>query len=178
MNALNSMEIVWVRGIHDALESSFMDFIMPLITSLSDGGIFWILLALVFLIPKDTRRMGLTMGLALVIGLLVGNLGLKPLIGRIRPYDFDPSILLIIPPESEFSFPSGHSLAAFEGAMGIFLYRKRWGVPALILAALIAFSRVYLQVHYPIDIVCGSVLGAVFAWIAYRIVSRIRWKYL
>ncbi len=173
MNWLNSYEIEWVHALHDHLQCGFMDFIMPLVTYLSNWGILWIALALLFLLRRDTRRMGITIGCALVLGLLIGNLGIKPLIARIRPYDFDPTITLIIPPETEYSFPSGHSLAAFEGAFSIFLYRRRWGIPALIFAALTAFSRVYLQVHYPLDVLSGALLGITFAALACWMVRRL-----
>jgi undecaprenyl-diphosphatase len=149
---------------------------MPIITSLGNTGIFWILLAVVFLCFRKTRKIGITMGIALIFGLIFGNLLLKPLTARIRPYDFDPSIVLLIPPEHEFSFPSGHTLASFEGAVSVFLYRKKWGIPALILAALIAFSRLYLMVHYPIDIIVGLILGSLFAWTAYKITAWISVK--
>ncbi len=174
MNALNPYEINLVHGIHDTMESGFMDFIMPLITALTNAGILWIALALVFLFFRKSRRMGLNMGIALLLGLVVGNILLKPMIGRVRPYDFDPTIVLLIPPETDFCFPSGHSLAAFEGAVSIFLYNRKWGIPALILAVLTAFSRLYLQVHYPLDVLCGSLLGTAFALIAFAMVKNIK----
>jgi len=175
---LNSLEIDLVHDVHEALQCNFLDFVMPIITTLTNAGILWVGLALVFLFSRRTRRMGVTMGIALILGLVVGNIVLKPLVGRIRPYDFDPTITLIIPPEIEFSFPSGHSLAAFEGAVSIFLYRRRWGIPALVLAALTAFSRVYLQVHYPTDVICGSLLGAAFAVLAFSMVKGMKWEKL
>lgn len=174
MNVINIYEVEIVKQLHDTLQCGFLDFLMPVITSLSNAGILWIALALVFLLRRDTRRMGLTIGIALILGILIGNLGIKPLTARIRPYDFDASISLIIPPETEYSFPSGHSLAAFEGAFSIFLYRRKWGTAALIIAVLTAFSRVYLQVHYPTDVICGSLLGIAFSLIAFYIVKNIR----
>ncbi len=174
MNALNSFEIDFVHRFHDVLSCDFLDGIMPIITALTNAGILWIALALIFLFTKKTRRMGLTMGIALILGLVVGNLILKPMIGRVRPYDFDPTITLLIQPERDFCFPSGHSLAAFEGAVSIFLYNKKWGIPALALAVLTALSRLYLQVHYPLDILCGSILGTAFALMAYAIVKNIK----
>lgn len=149
---------------------------MPLITSLGNMGIVWILSALVFLCFRKTRRIGTAMGIALILGLLVGNLTLKPLTARIRPYDFDPSVVLLIPPETEYSFPSGHTLASFEGAVTIFLYRRNWGIAALILAAGIAFSRLYLMVHYPSDVLVGMILGSVFAFVACRFTEWIAKK--
>lgn len=109
------------------------------------------------------------MGIALILGLVFGNLLLKPLIARVRPYDFDPSIVLLIPKEKDFSFPSGHTLASFEGAVSLILYHKKSGIAAVVLASLIAFSRLYLMVHYPLDVITGVILGTAFAFIASRL---------
>ncbi len=176
MNFFNSFEIELLHDLQDAVQCDFLDWFMPIVTSLANAGIFWILLAIVLLCFKKTRKVGLTMGIALVIGLLVGNLTLKPLTARIRPYDFDPSITLLIPPEHEFSFPSGHTLASFEGAVSIFAYNRNFGIAALIFAALIAFSRLYLMVHYPIDVITGAILGSAFAVAAVKITALISGK--
>lgn len=168
MNFFNVYEIEILHSLQDTVQCPFLDRLMPLITSLANYGIFWILLAVVLLLFKRTRKIGLSMGIALILGLIVGNLILKPLTARIRPYDFDPSILLLIPPEHEYSFPSGHTLASFEGAVTIFMYNRKFGTAALILAALIAFSRLYLMVHYPLDVFAGAVLGSVFTMAAVK----------
>lgn len=163
MNALNQFELPVLHAIQDAIGCSFLDTFFSLITKLGDGGIFWIILAVVLLFLKRTRKAGVAMAVALILGLCVTNLGIKPLVARIRPYIVDPSIVLIIPPESEFSFPSGHTSTSFECAFVLFHYHKKWGIAAIVLAAVIAFSRLYLMVHYPTDILAGIVIGALIA---------------
>lgn len=169
MNFFNEFEVGLLHSLHDALSCTFLDKFLSVITHLGDAGLFWIILAVILLFFRKTRRAGVTMGIALLVGFICGNLLLKPLTARIRPYDFDLSISLIIPPESEFSFPSGHTLASFEGAVSLWLYHRRAGVCAIILACLIAFSRLYLMVHYPLDVICGVILGVIFALIASKL---------
>ena len=113
------------------------------------------------------------MGVALLCGLIVGNLTLKPLIGRIRPYDLNPGVSLLIDKLHDFSFPSGHTLSSFEGATVLLIRDKRFGIPAMILAAIIALSRLYLYVHYPTDVLAGAVLGITFGILAVSIVNAI-----
>lgn len=163
MNFLNEFELPILRSLHDAVQSGFGDTFFPVITKLGDGGIFWIVLAVVLLCFRKTRRAGLAMAISLVLGLLLTNLTIKPLVERIRPYIVDPSIALLIPPESDFSFPSGHTSTSFECAFVLFAYHKKAGTAALVLAATIAFSRLYLMVHYPTDILAGVAIGAVVA---------------
>ncbi len=146
------------------LSCKFFDIFMPAVTVLGDSGIFWILLAVFLLFFPKYRKAGLSMGAALLIGLVVCNITLKPLAARIRPYDyqfqhFGKEIQLLIPALHDFSFPSGHSAASFEGATVLMLYDKKLGIPAMILAALIAFSRLYLYVHYPTDVIFGILIG-------------------
>ena len=173
MNALNQLELPVLYAIQDAIGSSFCDTFFSLITKLGDKGIFWIVLALVLLFFKKTRKAGTAMAIALILGLCVTNLGIKPLVGRIRPYAADPSIALIIPPESEFSFPSGHTSTSFECAFVLFAYHKEWGIAAIVLAALIGFSRLYLMVHYPTDVLAGVLVGALIAAAACAVGNRI-----
>ena len=161
----------------------FLDKVMPVITALGNGGIFWILLAVALIIPKKTRRMGVGMGIALLMGLLFCNLTLKPLCHRIRPYDyqydvFGRTIPLLIERPHDFSFPSGHTIASFEGAGVILLNNKKWGIAALVLAILITFSRLYLYVHYPTDVLASVVLGFGFAFLGNWLARRIPDRYL
>jgi undecaprenyl-diphosphatase len=142
----------------------FLDAVMPVITLLGDAGIFWIAIAVVLLFFPKTRKIGLGMGAALVIGLLICNVTLKPLIARIRPYDyqmehFGVTIKLLIEAQHDFSFPSGHTIASFEAATVLLIHSKKAGIPAMILACLIAFSRLYLYVHYPTDVITSIILG-------------------
>lgn len=153
------------------LRLPWLDWLMTRISSLGDSGWFWIALGVLFLCIKKTRTLGVAMLLSLLIGLLIGNVWMKNLFERQRPCWIDPSVTLLISSPKDFSFPSGHSLASFEGAMSIYLYRKKWGVPALVLAALIAFSRLYLFVHFPSDVLVGSLMGIGIAWFVHRLLT-------
>ena len=161
----------------------FLDAAMPVITLLGDAGIFWMAMAAVLLVFKKTRRVGLGMGFAMLMGLLLCNLTLKPLCQRPRPYDyqydvFDKLIPLLIEQQHDFSFPSGHTIASFEAAGVIALNNKKWGIPALILASLIAFSRLYLYVHYPTDVLVSVSLGLALAFVGNQLAHRVPDRYL
>ena len=143
----------------------FLDIVMPVITLLGDAGIFWIVLAVVLLLFPKTRKIGLG-----ILGLLVCNLTMKPLFARIRPYDyqwehFGVTIKLLIDAQHDFSFPSGHTIASFEGATVLLIHSRKLGIPAMILACLIAFSRLYLYVHYPTDVIASVILGIALAFL-------------
>ncbi len=143
-----------------------------------DAGIFWIACSLFLMIFPKTRRIGLGMGFAMAMGLLVCNVTLKPLIARIRPYDFqlqylNTEIQLLIGAMHDFSFPSGHTIASFEACTVLLLASKKMGIPAVILAILIAFSRMYLYVHYPTDVIASVILGTLFGVIGYLISHKI-----
>ncbi|MBQ9857498.1 MAG: phosphatase PAP2 family protein, partial [Oscillospiraceae bacterium] len=146
-----------------------LDFLMPKITLLGDAGIFWMIIAAALLLFRKTRRTGVGMLLALLMGLLLCNLTLKPLCQRPRPYDYQYDVFgrvipLIIERQHDFSFPSGHTIASFEAAGVIVMNNKKWGAAALVLACLIAFSRMYLYVHYPTDVLTSVVLGLILAF--------------
>jgi len=178
MNALNSFEIGILDFIAEHFGCKFLDIVMPIITMLGDGGVFWITIAVIMLFFKSTRKTALTMGMALVMGLLVCNVTLKPLVGRIRPYDFNPDVKLLVDRLSDFSFPSGHTVASFEAAVTLMICdRKRFGYAALCLAFVIAFSRLYLYVHYPTDVLTSIVLGTLFAVISYFVVDALYKKF-
>ena len=159
------------------LRCPFMDTIMPIITLLGDAGIFWIAIAALCLFFPKYRKMGLSMGISLLIGLLVCNVLLKPLVGRIRPYDyqlehFGKQIQLLVAAQHDFSFPSGHTIASFEAATAIMLHNKKLGIVAIILAVMISFSRLYLYVHYPTDVLTSVVLGIGIAFLGTFLVKK------
>ena len=160
------------RDAIQGMRCAFLDAVMPFISKLGDGGAIWIALTLVLMLFRKTRRTGYMLALSLVLGLLIGNLTLKPLIARVRPYDANPDFVLLIDRLSDYSFPSGHTLASFEAATVLLLQYRAKAVPALVLALLIAFSRLYLYVHYPSDVLAGALLGVAFACIARAAVRR------
>lgn len=143
--------------------TGWLDWLMPKITALGNTGIFWVLLGIALVCMVRTRRMGLSMLVSIVIGVVIGNLVLKNLIARERPCWIDSQLLLLIENPKDYSFPSGHTLVSFEGAVSILLKNKKWGIAALALAILIAFSRLYLFVHFPTDVLAGAALGTVIA---------------
>jgi undecaprenyl-diphosphatase len=167
--------------IADNLWCPVLDTVMPVVTLLGDAGIVWIAIAVTLLFFKKTRRVGVGMGIALLAGLVLCNLTLKPLCQRPRPYDYQLDVFgrlipLLIERQHDFAFPSGHTIASFEAAGVIWLNHKKWGIAALTLACLIAFSRLYLYVHYPTDVLFSVVLGTGLAllgnWLAHRIPDR------
>ena len=170
---MNLAELGILDSIQEIFGCKFLDVVMPVITRFGDGGIFWIALAVVLLLFKRTRKIGITMGVSLAIGFLVGNLFLKNVVARIRPYDLNPEFPLLIEKLREFSFPSGHTLASFEGAVTIFLYNKKFGIAAIILAVLVALSRLYLYVHYPTDVITSVFLGTLIAIVSFIIVKKV-----
>ena len=174
--------------IAENLHCAFLDTLMPLITVLGNGGIFWIALALLLMITPKYRKAGFSMGISLIFGVVVCNMILKPLVGRIRPYNYNLEVLklqwqdflvhgkLLVETPHDFSFPSGHTIASFEASVALYKNNKRLGIPALILASLISFSRMYLYVHYPTDVIASVILGTVFALIATWIVHTVAAK--
>ena len=166
-----------LKAVNSTMRSGLLDSIMPYITKLGDGGVFWIALALILLIPKKTRRTGAAMGIAMLIGLIIGNGLLKNIIARPRPFDIRDTILprnrLLVSPPTDYSFPSGHTLASFEAATALYKDHTVYGFLAFVLAILIAFSRIYLQVHYPSDVLGGAILGFLFGLLGSTIVRAV-----
>ena len=155
-----------LQGIH----SPWLDRLMVVLTFLGDKGCFWIVLGGALSCHRRTRDWGIAVLLSLAAGFLVGNCLLKELVGRSRPCWIDPGVGTLVAVPKDFSFPSGHTLAGFEAAVSIFLYDRRWGLAAGILAALIGFSRLYLFVHFPSDVLAGAVLGTLIALAVHRLV--------
>ena len=155
--------------IQEFLKCPFLDFLMPKITALGNGGIIWIISAIVLLATKKYRRGGFALATGLIAVFLIGNITLKPLIARTRPFDLVEGIELLISAPSDFSFPSGHTLSSVVGAAILTMTDERFGYIAIPLAVLIAFSRLYLYVHFLTDILGGIVIGAIISTVVYFI---------
>ena len=172
---MNEVELRILDFIQEHLRFGFLDNMMVLLTRLADDGICWIVLAVALICFKPSRKMGITIALALTLGLLIGNFGLKNLFARPRPYTVNPDIVpsMLIDTLKSYSFPSGHTRCCFESGMAMFLCDKRWGKVAFVLGGFIGFSRMYLYVHYPTDVIAGVLLGLLNGFIAFIIIDKI-----
>lgn len=155
------MNLDWsiLHGLRALTACPLLDFWMPKITALGNSGIVWVLAAVALLCSKKYRKYGLMLLAGLVVAMLAGNLALKNLFARPRPCWLDESVPLLIDRPRDYSFPSGHTMAAAIGATILTAADRRFGWAAIPLAVLIAFSRMYLYVHFPSDILGGAVLG-------------------
>ena len=156
-----------LHGIHAALTGPFLDFLMPKITAFGNGGAIWLLAAGCLLCTKKYRRQGVLLLGGLAVGVLVGNVALKNLIARPRPCWVE-SVPLLIASPTDYSFPSGHTLSSAIGATILTKTDRRFGYAAIPLAALIAFSRLYLYVHFPSDILGAVALGVAIGELTFR----------
>ena len=161
----------WIQA---HLKCGALDFLMPKITLLAEGGVFLILVGLALLFWKSHRVCGAAVLTGLTSGLLIGNLLLKNLIARPRPCWINTDVQLLINNPKDFSFPSGHTLHCFIAAAALMYYDRRLGWPMLFIAVLVAFSRMYLYVHFPTDILAGAALGAGIGLLSAFVCDKLR----
>ena len=162
----------WVQSI----QSHFLTAIMTTVTTLGDEGIIFIVLGLVLFCTKKYRKAGLSILVALVVMLVLNNLVLKELIARPRPFNLDPETYawwhevykypnFNIHQPSSYSFPSGHTSSAFAAAIALLCHNRKLGIPTTIFAAIMGFSRIYVEVHYCTDVIGGAIVGIIYALI-------------
>ncbi|MGN0317548.1 MAG: phosphatase PAP2 family protein [Lachnospira sp.] len=167
----------WFASLHNPV----LDTIMYGFTLLGEAGIFWIIIAALMLIglpKKDYRKVGLTIAIALVLSLIMCNGIMKNVFQRTRPFVADPTLYdtqlyNIFDSITDWSFPSGHTSASFAAAVAIFMWKKKEGIAAFVVAAMISISRLYLTVHYPSDVAASLVLGSLYGVIAFFVVKWI-----
>ncbi len=169
-------------SLHEGPLGGFFDWFFPNITHLGDEGWIFIALGVVFLLFARTRKGGASMLIALLFGLFLTNLWLKTLVDRPRPYVDVEGIfrqfweLIGHGTESESgSFPSGHTTSAFAAMTAAFwAFDKKYSWTGFLFAGIIAFSRLYIHVHYASDVLGGIVVGFVAGTAAYLL---IRWLF-
>lgn len=165
MEVLNLID----KGIIDFsanIHNPFLDKIMIFITTLGNVGFIWLLIAGVLIVNKKYRSIGIVVFMAIIIQSILGEGIIKNIVQRERPFLVLENIELIIKAPTSYSFPSGHTAAGMAAAITLLYYFGKKAIPFLVLAILIAFSRVYLYVHYPTDIIGGMLLGALGSYIA------------
>ena len=164
--------LLWIQ---EYIRQDWMEGFWKGITMLGDSGWFWIALSLLLMVPRQTRWIGITSLAAIVIGALITNVTLKNLVARTRPYEVVEGLVLLIEKQRDYSFPSGHTCASFAAA-GVYwrMLPKKCSIPLLILAAMIAFSRLYVGLHYPTDVLAGLLIGLFAAWAARHMQKYVR----
>lgn len=168
LEVITSIDHAVLMFIQENLRAEWLTPVMRFFTSLGEVGIFWIVLSLVFLCFKKTRKAGFLGLLSLLVCFIITNLGLKNMVARMRPYHRFEDILPLAVHPGDFSFPSGHTASAFAAA-GIYAHYldKRAAIGLFIVAGLIAISRLYLGMHYPTDVLAGLCTGLISSLIVY-----------
>lgn len=145
--------------INKYIQNKYLDKLMPVVTSMGNLGIIWIIMAIALILDKPYREIGDVVILTLIISTIVGEGIVKHIIRRVRPCNQKNSLNILISKPMSYSFPSGHTLSSFAVAEVLSMYFTEYKLIFMIIAFLIALSRIYLYVHYPTDVIAGIILG-------------------
>ena len=172
LDTLLNLDGGFLLFLQESVRNPILDNLMIFITSLGNGGMIWIVATIVLLIPKKTRKAGIMSAVALLGSLIINNNIVKNIVQRPRPFVTFTDLQIIIPTPSEFSFPSGHTSSSFAAAAVFYRHLpKKLGLPSVILAGLIGFSRLYVGVHYPTDVIAGVLMGILLSYLAEFLVN-------
>lgn len=159
----------WIQQMRTPVGDVWMVFI----SRLGNAGMIWILFTCLLLMIPRTRRWGAALAAALCLDAIICNILLKPMVCRIRPCDVNQTVQLIIARPADYSFPSGHTAASFAAVAALyFAGAKKWWKITLPLAILMAFSRMYLYVHYPTDVLGGMIVGCAAGYFGNRLAAH------
>ena len=169
MQAAEFAILDWIQA---HLRCGFLDAVLPAISRTANHGELWIILAVILLLIRGQRKYGASVACGLILDLVSCNIILKPLIGRIRPFAVNGLVELLIAAPTDASFPSGHTAASFAAVFALKTAGSPLWKPALAVALVIAFSRLYLYVHWPSDVLGGALLGAAVGWAGAKLVEK------
>lgn len=167
MKSLIELDGKLLVKIQQSTKHEYLDKFFPRYTRAGDTGGIWVLLAIIFLAIDGTRETGVVIFFALTATWLINTIGLKSFLKRVRPYEAVENIRLLVKAQRDTSFPSGHAASSFAAAVVVvIMYGGYLGIICLVLAALMAFSRVYVGVHYPLDVIVGSLVGSLIGYLS------------
>lgn len=169
---MNELELQLLDWIQSHMSNPLCDGFFSTVTHLADGGLIWIALTIVFLVFPKTRKYGVVMAISIALEVLCVNVLVKPLAARTRPYEIKQGIELLIQKPVDYSFPSGHAGVSFAAVSALFFSKHKAWIPTFVLAFVIAFSRLYLYVHYPTDVLFGAAFGVIAGWVGAKVVNR------
>ena len=172
MISITEIDFYILNFIRNTLSCEALDNFFVFFTRLGDGGIVWILTGLILICTKQYRRCGIVMLCALTVGFITGNLIIKPIVARQRPCWLNDTVNLLISVPRDYSFPSGHTVSSVICCNTLRLYDRRFLVFALPLTLFIAFSRLYLYVHFPTDILCAALYGIAVSTLVFKISEK------
>ncbi|MDF2610744.1 MAG: phosphatase family protein [Lachnospiraceae bacterium] len=176
ITVLNGLDLRILETISQYIHNPVLDKIMIGLTTLGDSGLLWILFGMILIITKKYRYVGVMVLCALLLNFIVVDGILKNIIQRPRPFEAIPTLNLLIEKPLSYSFPSGHASSAFAAA-GILIYGfKKYRFYIIALAGLMAFTRIYLTVHYPTDILAGMIIGLISSRIVIQLFEYQRKK--
>lgn len=172
INSIQNIDAAVLLFIQYHVRTPFLNGIMIFFSYLGNSGLIWILLGLMLFIPKCTRRRAFISLLCLLSAFIINDLLIKYLVCRPRPYNTISGLSILVKPLKSYSFPSGHANSSFAMAMALSLAFGKKGALAYIPAAMIAFSRCYVGVHYPSDVLVGAVVGTLAAYFTYKLLDK------
>ena len=172
---MQQFELAILDWIRENLQCPALDAIVPAFSKLNNSGEIWIALAVILFLLKKHRKAGLSVGVGLAMNLVICNLTLKPLIGRVRPFMVNTAVELLVKGPSSGAFPSGHTASSFAAVGALWALKHPLWKPAAVVAALMGLSRLYLYVHWPTDVLGGVVVGWLCGALGAKLVQAL-WK--
>ena len=169
ITSIDTSILLWIQG---NLRCEFLSAILVTLSRLGNAGLLFIITGLILVCFKKTRTCGIILLISLAVGFGINDLVIKPLVARVRPFNACAELIPLVKPPASFSFPSGHSAAAFSCAVSLYFTKRKWLGFGLIIAFLMAFSRLYVGVHYPTDVICGMTVGTLSAIIVGNIYTH------